>query len=157
MKTLLTTSAVAGACLVTFASLLLSEDAAHVGSEVALADASAISGGQCGMYQNFVGGACTDSQDDSCTTVDVVCNGTCDYYCIPTITFGGSGTFSGALDPTTCGNTTLPDCDLTDCLLGSLYVPCCMCLGGTDIACGPPPVDLDTDACSGGHPVKLVN
>jgi hypothetical protein len=124
--------------------------AAGIGFEVSAAKADAIIGGQqCGNYQSIVGGACTASQGDTCSGVGTVCDGTCPYVCAATLTYGGSGSFTGQLGLSSCGSVTQGTCTQSICTVGGVPLPCCTCTGGTIVACGPAPYDLDTEACGG--------
>jgi hypothetical protein len=119
-------------------------------SEVPLAEAATIKGGQtqCGAFQLMAGGACTDSGADSCTTQTSGCNGACPYSCPTTATYGGSGTFTGQLQANACGSAMQPVCTQTLCDVSGFPVPCCQCVGGNNVACGPAPFDLDPEGCS---------
>jgi hypothetical protein len=120
--------------------------------EVSAAVAATIKGGQqsqCGSFQMLASGACTDAGDDSCTSVATTnCSGACPYQCSATTTYTGSGTFTGQLLSDNCDMAAQPVCTLTSCDVSGLPVPCCQCIGGSNVPCGPAPFDLDPDGCS---------
>jgi hypothetical protein len=119
------------------------------GVEVPASEAATILGGQCGAYQKMTGGACTDSVSDSCTPMTSVCNGLCPYSCSPTLTYSGTGSFTGQLlTPSSCNGSTQPTCTVTLCSVMGAPVGCCQCVGGSEVACGPGPVDLNSEGCS---------
>src|SRR5271154_2755090 len=72
------------------------------GLEVPASEAASIRGGQCGSYQMIATGACTDATSDTCTSSSSDCDGLCPLVCSPQSTYGGSGTFTGALAASTC-------------------------------------------------------
>jgi hypothetical protein len=119
------------------------------GVEVAAAEAANIRGGQCGSYQEIANAACTDASTDTCTSSTSDCDGLCPYACGATSTYGGSGTFTGSLVAGECNPTTQSACTETVCSVAGLPVPCCACLNGSSIECGPDPYDLDPQGCSG--------
>jgi hypothetical protein len=140
-------SAASAICLAAAIFSLVPDETAGSGLQVAKRDASLITGGKCGSYQNQPGGACTNSQSNSCSGIGVSCTGSCGYTCTPTLTFSSSGSFTGQLEPASCGTTPLPDCTQSFCFVGGILLPCCTCAAGTNVTCGPAPSDLDTDAC----------
>jgi hypothetical protein len=113
--------------------------------EVTASEAASIRGGQCGSYQMIANGACTDASDDTCTSSSSDCDGLCAYSCGSTSTYSGSGTFTGSLVSSQCDSSTQAACTETVC---SGAVPCCACLSGSNVECGPAPVDLDPQGCS---------
>jgi hypothetical protein len=151
MKRFPIVSCVIAACLAAVIFTLVPHQAAGIGLEVPVAKAEAIIGGgqQCGNYQSIIGGACTAYQGDSCSGLGTVCDGTCPYVCSATLTFGGSGSFTGQLNSSSCSSVTQGSCALSICTVGGVPLPCCTCTGGSNVACGPAPYDLDTDACGG--------
>jgi len=118
-------------------------------AEVTAAEASAIRGGQCGSFQQVTNGACTSTQEDTCTSTGTDCDGACAYACDAVNTYSGSGSFSGALIQNSCNSVMQPECTQTLCTIGGVPVPCCQCLNGSDVECGPPPYGLSPQGCSG--------
>jgi len=151
MKRFPIVSCIIAVCLAAVIFTLVPDQAAGIGLGVPVAKADAIIGGgqQCGNYQSIIGGACTGSQGDSCSGLGTNCNGTCSYFCASTQTFGGSGSFTGQLTSSTCSPAPQGSCALSICTVVGVPLPCCTCTGGTNVACGPAPYDLDTDACGG--------
>jgi len=137
-----------------FASVVTLFVASHLsmssslGTEVSVAEAAGIRGGQCGSYAQSADGACTNEGSDSCTQDSTDCDGACPYACTPQMTYSGSGTFTGSLIGSSCDPVSQQSCTQTICTLGGLPVSCCECLGGKNIACGPAPSALDPDGCS---------
>jgi hypothetical protein len=119
------------------------------GVEVPSWEAASIRGGTCGSYQQIPSGACTNTGSDSCTSGNSNCSGICPYTCVPTTTYSGSGTFTGSLIGIECNDAVQGTCTATICSVAGLPVICCQCLNGSDIPCGPSPVELDTEGCSG--------
>jgi hypothetical protein len=133
-------------------AVLVAADGAVPGAdlEVPAWEAASIRGGQCGAYQLISNGACTNSGSDSCTSVSSSCNGLCPYGCAATSSYGGSGgTFTGSLVAGPgCSFATQATCTATFCSVMGGSVPCCQCMGDSDITCGPEPFDVDPHGCS---------
>jgi hypothetical protein len=119
------------------------------GVEVTALEAASVRGGQCGSYQLLTNAACTDAEEDTCTSSSSDCDGLCSYTCSATSTYGGSGSFTGSLVSSDCGSTTQSTCTETVCSVGGAPISCCACLSGSNIACGPTPFDVDALGCSG--------
>jgi hypothetical protein len=119
------------------------------GIEVPPREAARICGGQCGSYQQFAGGACTNTGSDSCTSGNSNCSGVCPYTCAPTTTYSGSGTFTGSLIAIHCNDAIQGACTETICSVAGAPVACCQCLNASDVTCGPAPIELDSEGCSG--------
>jgi hypothetical protein len=117
-------------------------------SEVTALEAASIRGGQCGSYQLNTNAACTDDQDDTCTSSTSDCDGLCSYSCPSTSSYGGSGTFTGSLVSVQCDTATQPACTQTVCSVAGLPVTCCTCMSGSNIECGPAPYDINPEGCS---------
>jgi hypothetical protein len=120
-----------------------------VGLVVPASEAANVRGGQCGKYQLISDGACGDGATDSCTSSSTDCDGLCPVACGATSTYSGSGTFTGNLLTATCDTTTQPACTATSCTGAGVPIPCCACLGGSSVQCGPAPFTLDPQGCSG--------
>lgn len=145
--------------LLIFASILISSTAAVLaptgGSqrgqclEVPDSEAACIRGGQCSSYQKIANGACTNAGSDSCTSGNSDCSGVCSYTCTPTVTYSGSGTFTGSLLAIDCNDTVQSTCTATICSVSGAPVACCQCLNPSDLKCGPTPSELNTEGCSG--------
>jgi hypothetical protein len=131
------------------ALVALGDSSQRDGLEVSAMEAASVRGGQCGNYQMLTYGACTDGADDSCTSSSSDCDGLCPYSCGATSTYSGSGTFTGSLTAGSCDTTTQPTCTATFCSGANVLVPCCACLSGSSVACGPAPFWLDPMGCSG--------
>jgi hypothetical protein len=121
-----------------------------IGVDVAAREAAKIRGGDCGNYQQVANAACNNTGNDSCTGPASNCIGACPFECSPTSSYGGSnGTFSGSLIPGSyCDTTTQGTCTETTCSVMGGSVPCCQCLGSSDINCGPVPFAVNAQGCS---------
>ena len=121
-----------------------------IGVEVSAREAAAIRGGDCGNYQQVANGACTNTESDSCTGPGSNCIGACPYTCTASSNYGGSnGTFTGSLVPgPDCDTTIQGTCTETSCSVMGGSVPCCQCVGNSDISCGPLPFDINPQGCS---------
>jgi hypothetical protein len=142
--------------LFVFTSILVAS-AAVVGSgralpgdcvEVSPDEAESIRGGACGSYQQLTNAACTQQVGNTCNLGSSHCSGQCDYACPSSSTYGGSGSFTGALIALECDSTTQATCTLTVCSVEGSIVTCCQCLNGNSVACGPSPNNLDGAGCS---------
>jgi hypothetical protein len=133
----------------TAASVALGYSSQQSGVEVTTSEAASIRGGQCGTFQLITNAACTDAEEDTCTSSSSDCDGLCSYTCSATSSYGGSGTFTGSLVSVGCDSVTQPTCTQTVCAVMGVPVPCCECLSGSNVACGPTPSDLNTLGCSG--------
>jgi hypothetical protein len=145
----ITTSALVAIAFVTVALTSTANSGPRESIEVTAAEAAAIRGGQCGSFQQITDGACTTTQDDTCTSTGTDCDGLCEYGCDSVNTYSGSGTFSGALIQNSCDPAVQPACTQTACTVGGVPVPCCQCLNGSNVQCGPAPYGLSPQGCSG--------